>query len=79
MGSAKPKGKNLTEGGFDNSASKNASFNSDIGTKQDPGRVAESRFQHEMAEVDASAAKGPKDQPGQGNDQPYAPLAEERA
>ena len=39
--SGKPKGKNLTEGGFDEGDDKNASFNSDIGTENDPGREAE--------------------------------------
>lgn len=39
----KPKGENLTEGGFDSDAP-NASFNNDIGGKNDPGRVAESKF-----------------------------------
>lgn len=78
-GSQKPKGKNLTEGGFDDSTSKNASFNSDIGTKQDPARLAENRLQHEMAEVDATAAKGPKDKPEKGDNQPYSALTEETA
>jgi len=35
----KPKGSNLSEGGFDSGAP-NASFNTDIGSKKDPGRVA---------------------------------------
>lgn len=39
--SGKPHGKNITEGGFDADDSKNASFNSDIGSKNDPGRAAE--------------------------------------
>jgi hypothetical protein len=34
-----PRGKNITEGGFDENAP-NASFNSDIGGKNDPGRKA---------------------------------------
>lgn len=38
-----PKGKNLQEGGFDSSAP-NASFNSDVGSKNDPGRAALGRF-----------------------------------
>lgn len=79
MGSAKPKGKNLTEGGFDSDPAKNASFNSDIGTSQDPGRLAENRFQHEMAGVDAYGGAGPRDKAGKGNDQPYGALSEEAA
>jgi hypothetical protein len=79
VGSMKPKGKNLTEGGFDNSASKNASFNSEIGSSQDPGRLAEKRFQHEMAEVEADAASGPRDQRTKGNQQPYGALESEKA
>jgi len=43
-GSGKPKGKNLTEGGFDSDDSKNASWNGEIGTENDPGRVAENKF-----------------------------------
>jgi len=39
----KPKGANLKEGGFDSDA-KNASFDSDIGDKNDPGRLAENKF-----------------------------------
>jgi len=35
----RPKGTNITEGGFDSSAP-NASFNSEIGGKNDPGRAA---------------------------------------
>jgi hypothetical protein len=38
-GSAPPHGKNITEGGFDANAP-NASFNNDIGGKNDPGRQA---------------------------------------
>ena len=40
-----PKGKNLKEGGFDSDDKNNASFNSDIGTENDPGRAAEVNFQ----------------------------------
>jgi hypothetical protein len=45
----KPKGKNITEGGFDTGAP-NASFNSDIGDKNDPGRRAEANFQNRDAQ-----------------------------
>jgi len=43
-GQGKPKGKNLTEGGFESDDSKNASWNGEIGTKDDPGRTAENGF-----------------------------------
>ncbi|MCJ1230911.1 hypothetical protein MMC12_007585 [Toensbergia leucococca] len=49
--SGKPKGKNLTEGGFDSDPSNNASFNPDIGGENDPGRAAESKFQQATAAV----------------------------
>lgn len=42
---AGPKGKNLTEGGFESDDSKNASFTSDIGDENDPGRAAEQQFE----------------------------------
>jgi hypothetical protein len=57
---AGPKGKNLTEGGFDSDDSKNASFTSDIGDKNDPGRVAENKFAKQNADADASGGTGPK-------------------
>ncbi|RDW62837.1 hypothetical protein BP5796_11139 [Coleophoma crateriformis] len=50
-----PKGKNLTEGGFTANDSKNASFNGDIGGKNDPGRVAEQNFQKMNAATDNTA------------------------
>ncbi|KAK2764437.1 hypothetical protein FQN54_009131 [Arachnomyces sp. PD_36] len=77
--SMKPKGKNLTEGGFDNSAEKNASFTSDIGSKQDPGRLAEKKLQHGMAELDADARSGERDRASKGNQQPYGALGSEEA
>lgn len=43
-----PKGKNLTEGGFEGNP-KNASFNQDIGGRNDPGRLAEQKFQRDNA------------------------------
>jgi len=58
----KPKGKNLTEGGFDDDdddVSKNASFNSDIGDENDPGRGAEDKFARENASG-ADAGGGPR-------------------
>ncbi|KAL4895840.1 hypothetical protein BDV59DRAFT_173242 [Aspergillus ambiguus] len=58
LGSKKPKGKNLTEGGFDDS--NNASFNTDIGSKNDPGRYAENTFQRYEAESGPDAGGGPR-------------------
>jgi hypothetical protein len=56
-GELKPKGKNITEGGFDSSAP-NASFNNaEIGSKKDPGRVAEAKFQRENAQVAGDIGK----------------------
>jgi hypothetical protein len=46
-----PKGKNLTEGGFDSNDGKNPSFTSEIGSQNDPGRLAEQKFQMENADA----------------------------
>lgn len=54
----KPKGKNITEGGFDDDPSKNASFTSDIGDKNDPGRLAEEQFQ--TSTQTSAGGKGPR-------------------
>jgi len=51
-----PHGKNLTEGGFESNDSKNASFNNEIGTKNDPGRLAEEKMQRANADVAGDAA-----------------------
>ncbi|KAK2625689.1 hypothetical protein QTJ16_005001 [Diplocarpon rosae] len=62
----RPKGANLTEGGFDSRDSKNASFNSEIGSRDDPGRLAEQKFQRDNA--GASAVTGlPNEQGTAGN------------
>ncbi|KAF2710000.1 hypothetical protein K504DRAFT_466445 [Pleomassaria siparia CBS 279.74] len=56
-GDLKPKGKNITEGGFD-SDGPNASFNNaEIGSKKDPGRVAEAKFGLENARSGADAGR----------------------
>jgi len=47
LGDKKPKGNNITEGGFDSNDSNNASWNTDIGSKNDPGRLAENKFQRD--------------------------------
>ncbi|KAI9759509.1 MAG: hypothetical protein M4579_002268 [Chaenotheca gracillima] len=66
---AKPKGKNLTEGGF-SSDDPNASFNNEIGTKNDPGRLAEGVFQRSVAESGPDAGGGPRQKGVDGN-QPF--------
>jgi hypothetical protein len=50
----KPKGQNLQEGGFDPNAP-NASFNTDIGSKNDPGRAALDRI-----DVPVAGGAGPR-------------------
>lgn len=72
----KPKGANLTEGGF-SSYAPNASFNSEIGTKNDPGRIAEQKFQRSAQQSGLDAAQ-PKDK-GDTGDQPYSVLKETSA
>lgn len=59
--SGKPHGKNITEGGFDSDPSNNASFTSDIGDKDDPGRLSENHLQRQTLEsgIDAGAS-GPR-------------------
>ncbi|KAL9015950.1 MAG: hypothetical protein Q9185_006673 [Variospora sp. 1 TL-2023] len=56
----KPHGKNITEGGFESDDGKNASFTSEIGSKDDPGRAAEEQFQTKA--VGSAGAKGPRQQ-----------------
>jgi hypothetical protein len=51
-----PKGSNLTEGRFDSDDAKNASFNNEIGTKMDPGRLAEQKMIRENADAAGDAA-----------------------
>lgn len=57
---AGPKGKNLKEGGFESNDRNNASFTSDIGGKNDPGRAAEASFQR----VNAAGGGVPAKQAG---------------
>jgi len=45
----KPKGKNITEGGSEAYDRRNASFNQEIGGKNDPGRLAEAKFSKDNA------------------------------
>lgn len=57
--SAKPHGKNITEGGFDSDAP-NASFNQDVGGKNDPGRAALRGMQE--ADVPSAGGAGPREE-----------------
>jgi hypothetical protein len=45
----KPDGRNIREGGFESNDAKNASFNADIGSNEDPGREAINQFQRQNA------------------------------
>ena len=65
----KPHGKNITEGGFDDDASKNASFNADIGTDDDPGRRAENEMQRTTQAASGSSA--PRQKPGESDGSQY--------
>lgn len=71
----KPKGKNLTEGGFDEDPSNNASFTAEIGSKNDPGRVSESIFQRQAESV---AGDGGPRQGGVSGEGQYAVLEDEQ-
>lgn len=64
-----PKGSNLTEGIEGNP--KNASFNQDIGGKNDPGRLAEEKFARDNAE---GGDAGMPTQKGGLGDNPYDTL-----
>lgn len=70
--SGKPHGKNITEGGFDDDPNHNASFTSDIGSKQDPGRRAEDDFRR-LAQS-ASGATGPRQGKGESDKSQYDAL-----
>ncbi|KZF23657.1 hypothetical protein L228DRAFT_246490 [Xylona heveae TC161] len=77
-GETKPKGVNLREGGFDSDSKYNASFTSDIGGKNDPGRLAEAKFQRAAAESGPDAAGGPR-QKGVSGDGQYDALNSDQA
>lgn len=72
--SSKPKGKNLQEGGFDNDDAQNASYTGEIGSENDPGRLAEQKFQRLTAEAEPSAGSGQR-QKGVSGDGQYDALA----
>ena len=78
FGQGKPKGKNLQEGGFDSDPRYNASFNSEIGSRNDPGRVGENDMQRRVAESGPDAAGGPR-QKGVENQHLYQNLAREQS
>lgn len=78
LGHSKPKGKNLHEGGFDSDPKYNASFNSEIGSRHDPGRVAENDMQRRVAESGPDAGGGPR-QKGVDNQYSYQNLAREES
>lgn len=77
--SGKPHGKNITEGGFDSDPSKNASFTSDIGGEEDPGRAAENQFQRQTLESGNDAAPGVPRQKGVSDDGQYDVLETEQS
>jgi len=73
---SKPRGHNIEEGGFDDEAP-NASFNQDIGGKNDPGRLAEHKFQISNARNAAAAGfEGGREENEVGS---FDALGEERA
>lgn len=63
---SQPKGKNIQEGGFDSSAP-NASFNNEIGGKNDPGRAALGKMEGENVPFGGGA--GPREDQISGNGQ----------
>jgi len=67
-----PKGRNLTEGGFESNDRNNASFNSEIGSRKDPGRLAEAKF--EKSNADGAFDAGTMRQQGTTGDTPYDAL-----
>ena len=73
----KPKGKNITEGGFDDDPSNNASFNSEIGSENDPGRKAVGDMQKKTQGV--SGGTGPRQAPGESENSQYDVLDTDQA
>ena len=69
-----PGGRNITEGGFDDGAP-NASFNDDIGGKNDPGRAAVGKMISSTAQAGGDAGAGPR-QGGITNDGQFDALGE---
>jgi len=75
---AKPKGTNITEGGFDSGAP-NASFNNEIGTENDPGRAAELEFEKSNARVGGAGGYEGANAPGSTDKGQYGALKDESA
>ena len=73
----KPKGKNITEGGFDDDPSNNASFTSEIGSENDPGRAAEQKFQNTTQ--GATGNTGPNQKLGDSGDSQYDVLKSDQS
>ncbi|KAE8373273.1 hypothetical protein BDV26DRAFT_301210 [Aspergillus bertholletiae] len=78
LSSKKPHGKDLQEGGFD--SGNNASFTTDIGSENDPGRLATKGFQQKQTESGPTATPAGREQKGVDNQHWYQPLqADQRA
>ena len=76
--SGKPGSKNAAEGDFDSNPENNASFTADIGSDNDPARVAIGGMQRQAQSV--SGATGPRQPVNQGGTGPYDTLdSEEQA
>ncbi|KAL5339876.1 hypothetical protein BJX70DRAFT_141162 [Aspergillus crustosus] len=65
---------NTKDSDFPSDPKYNASFNSEIGSEQDPGRLAEQKFQRRQAETVAGAAAAAPAQKGTGDSTWYEPL-----
>lgn len=72
----KPNGTNIHEGGFHSNDAKNASFNADIGSDQDPGREALNRFQRSNART--ANDSGRTDEKNVNAQTPYEQLAQDQ-
>ncbi|OQD78677.1 hypothetical protein PENDEC_c001G06380 [Penicillium decumbens] len=73
----KPNGRNIREGGFHSDDHKNASFNTDIASDQDPARAAINKFERTNAESGPDA--GYSRQKTVETQHPYQALDEQRA
>jgi hypothetical protein len=74
----KPKGRNLTEGGIEEDAP-NASSTAEIGSEDDPGRLAEERFARTAAQSVLDVGDGPKQNKTITDDDQFKVLGEEEA
>ncbi|PYH48366.1 uncharacterized protein BP01DRAFT_353510 [Aspergillus saccharolyticus JOP 1030-1] len=72
LGNTKPKGNNLKEGGIPDDAP-NASYTTDIGSENDPGRLAQGGFQLRSAESGPAGTPAGR-QKGVDNQQPFQAL-----